>query len=128
MRQNAAEQVRRLLPVLTKKEMSTVAEPNRFNDGEAYERGMGVWSRLAGEVFLDWLAPPRGLRWIDVGCGNGALTELVVQRCAPLEMRGIDPSEAQLAYARQRPGAKGAEFLLGNAEALPFEARRFDAA
>ena len=39
----------------------------RFEDGAAYERMMGVWSRLAGEVFLDWVAPSPGLRWIDVG-------------------------------------------------------------
>src|SRR5271155_1178963 len=51
--------------------------PVRFNDGGAYERGMGRWSRLVGEVFLDWLAPPKGARWIDVGCGSGAFTELL---------------------------------------------------
>ena len=100
----------------------------RFDDGAAYERGMGGWSRLAGEVFLDWLAPAPGLRWIDVGCGGGAFTELLVRRCAPADVRGIDPSEAQLDFARTRPGARGAEFLLGDAMALPFESDRFDAA
>ncbi len=40
----------------------------RFDDGAAYERMMGNWSRLAGEIFLDWLAPLSGLRWIDIGC------------------------------------------------------------
>jgi len=54
----------------------------RFEDGAAYERMMGVWSRLAGEIFLDWLAPPAGLRWIDVGCGSGAFSELIVERAA----------------------------------------------
>jgi len=103
-------------------------QPIRFDDGAAYERGMGIWSRLAGQVFLDWLALPPGLRWIDVGCGNGAFTELLIQRCAPTEMRGIDPSEAQLAFARMRPAARGAVFLHGDATALPFEGGRFDAA
>ena len=103
-------------------------QPIRFDDGAAYERGMGIWSRLAGQVFLDWLALPPGLRWIDVGCGNGAFTELLIQRCAPTEMRGIDPSEAQLAFARMRPAARGAVFLHGDAMALPFEGGRFDAA
>jgi hypothetical protein len=56
--------------------------PIRFDDGAAYERAMGIWSQLAGEVFLDWLAPCSGLRWIDVGCGNGAFTELLVIRFA----------------------------------------------
>ena len=60
----------------------------RYDDGAAYERMMGVWSRLAGETFLDWLAPRSGLRWIDVGCGNGAFTELLVERCTPAEVRG----------------------------------------
>ena len=100
----------------------------RFDDGEAYERAMGIWSQLAGQAFLDWLAPPPGLRWIDVGCGNGAFTELLVRRCAPSETQGIDPSEAQLAFARARPAARGARFLLGDAMALPFESGRFDAA
>jgi ubiquinone/menaquinone biosynthesis C-methylase UbiE len=100
----------------------------RFNDGAAYERMMGVWSRLAGEVFLDWLAPPSGLRWIDIGCGNGAFTELLVERCAPVEVQGIDPSEAQLAFARTRPAARVAEFRNGGAMELPFADGSFDAA
>jgi SAM-dependent methyltransferase len=41
---------------------------------------MGAWSRLVGEDFVDWLAPAAGLRWIDVGCGNGAFIELLVER------------------------------------------------
>jgi ubiquinone/menaquinone biosynthesis C-methylase UbiE len=100
----------------------------RFTDGAAYERSMGAWSRLAGDVFLDWLAPAPGLRWVDVGCGNGAFTEALMARCAPAEAVGVDPSDGQLAFARGRPGAAGATFLEGDAMALPFEAGRFDAA
>jgi ubiquinone/menaquinone biosynthesis C-methylase UbiE len=100
----------------------------RFDDGAAYEEMMGKWSRIAGEVFLDWLALPQGLRCIDVGCGNGAFTELLMQRCAPAEMHGVDPSPGQLAFARTRPGAQGAQFHEGDAMALPFAENRFDAA
>jgi trans-aconitate methyltransferase len=57
----------------------------------------------AGEIFLDWLAPSCGLRWIDVGCGTGAFTELLVERYAPAGVEGVDPSEAQLSFARARP-------------------------
>ena len=102
--------------------------PIRFEDGAAYEQGMGAWSRVAGGIFLDWLMPEPGLRWLDVGCGSGAFTELVVQRCAPADMQGVDPSEAQLAFARTRPGAHGASFQQGDAMALPFGDDRFDAA
>lgn len=102
--------------------------PIRFDDGAAYERLMGTWSQAVGQVFLDWLSPARGQRWLDVGCGNGAFTEQLIQRCAPIEVQGIDPSEAQLGYARTRPGAAGAVFQQGDAMALPFEAGQFDAA
>jgi SAM-dependent methyltransferase len=100
----------------------------RFNDGAAYERMMGAWSHLAGDVFLDWLAPAPGLAWADVGCGNGAFTELIVQRAAPREVQGVDPSEGQLSYARTRPGTRMATYHLGDAMALPFPDRSFDAA
>jgi ubiquinone/menaquinone biosynthesis C-methylase UbiE len=106
-----------------------MAEPQiRFEDGAAYERMMGVWTRLAGDIFLDWLAPASGLRWIDIGCGNGAFTERVVERCAPVEIHGVDPSEAQLAFARTRPAARVAQFHKGDAMALPFPDKRFDVA
>jgi SAM-dependent methyltransferase len=105
-----------------------MAEQIRFNDGAGYERMMGKWSRLAGEVFLDWLKPASGLRWIDVGCGNGAFTELLAERCAPAEIQGVDPSEAQLAFARSRHNAGIAQFQKGDAMALPFPDDSFDAA
>jgi SAM-dependent methyltransferase len=99
-----------------------------FNDGAAYERYMGKWSRLAGEAFLDWLAPAAGGRWLDVGCGNGAFTELIFERCEPSAVKGIDPSEAQLSYARQRFASRPAEFVKADAMALPFKDGAFDAA
>ena len=100
----------------------------RFNDGAAYERYMGKWSQLAGKIFLDWLASKSGLRWLDVGCGNGAFTEMLVERCAPALVQGIDPSEGQLAFARTRPVSRVAQFRQGDAMALPFPDDTFDAA
>jgi SAM-dependent methyltransferase len=100
----------------------------RFADGAAYERYMGRWSQLAGETFLGWLAPEAGLRWLDVGCGNGAFTEMLIERCAPASVEGIDPSEEQLAYARSRSTSRVARFRQGDAMALPFAADTFDAA
>lgn len=106
-----------------------MAEPQfKFDDGAAYERMMGIWSRIAGSIFLDWLAPGRGLKWVDIGCGNGAFTELIVERCAPKEVNGIDPSAGQLAYARTRPAARLADFSEGDAMALPFADDSFDIA
>lgn len=104
------------------------AKPPVFTDGEAYERMMGRWSRLAGETFLDWLALPGGLRWLDVGCGNGAFTELVCERCAPQSVQAIDPSGGQIAYARQRAHGGAIEYREGDALALPYGDGAFDAA
>ena len=89
---------------------------------------MGKWSQLAGETFLDWLAPRSGLRWLDVGCGNGAFTDVLVERCAPLSVDGIDPSEGQLAFARTRPASRVARFREGDAMALPYPDDTFDVA
>ena len=106
-----------------------MTEPQiRFEDGAAYEGFMGTWSRLAGEEFLRWLAPPSGGRWADVGCGNGAFTELLFERCAPAHVEGIDPSEGQLAFARERLAKQSAKFQLGDAMALPYADAGFDAA
>jgi ubiquinone/menaquinone biosynthesis C-methylase UbiE len=100
----------------------------RFEDGAAYEEFMGKWSRLAGDSFLRWLAPPPGLRWLDVGCGNGAFAQTLVERCAPAAIQGIDPSVEQIAYARERLAHSPARFDVGDAMALPYADASFDAA
>ncbi len=100
----------------------------RFEDGAAYERYMGKWSQLVGEAFLDWLAPSPGWRWLDIGCGNGAFTETIINRSKPSFVDGIDPSEAQLAHARTRFASSVAQFRLGDAMAPPFPDDTFDVA
>lgn len=100
----------------------------RFDDGEAYERYMGKWSQLAGNAFLNWLVPQPGLRWLDVGCGNGAFTELLAERCTPISLHGVDPAEGQLNFARARPVFQIAQFVHGDAMALPFQDDMFDMA
>ncbi len=100
--------------------------PINFNDGHAYECAMGIWSRLVGQQFLDWLDPRPRLRWLDVGCGNGDFTELLARHCEAAEILGVDPSEAQLTFARSRQHARSATFLHGDAMALPFGGGQFD--
>ena len=98
-----------------------------FTDGAAYHQLMRRFTRPAGEVFLDWLALPANLDWIDVGCGTGAFTQLVLDRCAPKHVSAIDPSAEQIAYARTTPAAKRVDFQAGDAQALPFGNAAFDA-
>ena len=100
----------------------------RFSDGASYDHMMGPWSRSVGELFLDWLDPAPGLDWIDVGCGSGAFTSLVVERCPPSTVLGIDPSQAQLDFALQRGLPRAARFEIADATSLPAVARSIDVA
>ena len=100
----------------------------QFNDGAAYEKMMGSWSRLVGEVFINWLTPNQGLRWLDVGCGNGAFSDLISSSCAPVAIHGIDPSEEQINFAQTRQIAVPTTFQLGDAMDLPLKDNNFDIA
>ena len=95
-----------------------------FDDAAAYDRVMGRWSSAVGARFLDWLAPTSSLRWLDVGCGTGAFTELVLKHCSPSSIVGVDPAAAQIDYARQQTPL--AEFRVADAVALPFADSEFD--
>jgi len=101
---------------------------NRFPNGAAYAASMGQWSRLAGTRFLDWLALPAGLGWLDVGCGSGAFTRLVLESAAPTALAGIDPSAPQLAFAREDLAGTMADLREGDAMALPWPDSAFDVA
>lgn len=102
--------------------------PKLFASGDDYELQMGRWSRPVGEQFIDWLAVPPGLRWLDVGCGNGAFSQVILKRAAPVSVAGVDPSEGQIDYARRHVGAANAKFDVGDAQNLPFADASFDVA
>ena len=95
--------------------------------GDAYEPYVGRWSRLVASEFLEWLNLPPGLHWLDVGCGTGALSEAILDRCAPAALLGVDSSEGYLAHARARLGDQRARFEVGDARRLPVPDGSFDA-
>ena len=97
-----------------------------FTDGTGYEQLMAGWTRTAGTTFLDWLAPPSGSRWLDVGCGTGVFTELVVETCSPASVIAIDPSAAQIELACKKPVARKVDFRIADAQTLPFTDGTFD--
>jgi trans-aconitate methyltransferase len=92
---------------------------DRWLAGDAYERFMGRWSRPLASVFLDWLQPPAGARWLDVGCGTGALTAAICAHCDPRAVVACDPSEPFIAHARQTLPDPRATFTVAAADALP---------
>lgn len=95
-----------------------------FDDADAYERYMGRWSRAIGEKFLAWLAPPANARWLDIGCGTGAFSQLIAKRCTPKSLSGIDLSPAQIEAARAK--LPKADLRVGDSLALPFGDGEFD--
>jgi SAM-dependent methyltransferase len=98
-----------------------------WNSGDAYEPYVGRWSRLVAREFLGWLAVPTGCRWLDVGCGTGALVETILSLRAPGEVVGIDPSPAYVAFAGDRVKDPRVRFDVGDAQALQAASATFDA-
>ena len=86
--------------------------------GDAYERYMGRWSRLVADEFVTWLASAPGGRWLDIGCGSGALTSAVARRCRPRTLLGVERSAGFVAAARAQASAP-ALFARADAQALP---------
>lgn len=95
-----------------------------FDAADDYERFMGRWSRAIGEKFLAWLDPPKGARWLDVGCGTGAFSGLIVQHGAPKSVTGIDPAPAQIEHARK--SFPSVAFQVADLMDMPFGDDAFD--
>ena len=68
--------------------------------GEAYERYVGRWSRGRPSNSSPGSACRPGGRWLDVGCGTGALCATILAAHAAGRCVGIDPSDGFLAHAR----------------------------
>lgn len=96
--------------------------------GRLYEPFVGRWSRLVAREFLRWLELPAQLDWLDVGCGTGALTEIILQNVRPRSITGIDPSAGFVDYAKAHVGDPRVTFEVADAQSLPVESARFDAA
>ena len=86
---------------------------------DAYAKNARFVADLAGGV-VDWLAPRPGERILDLGCGDGALTERLVATGA--SVLGVDASTDLVAAA----AARGLDVKLGDGAALDFDAE-FDA-
>ena len=98
-----------------------------WGSGAKYEAYVGRWSRMIAREFIPWLAVPTAQRWLDVGCGTGALTQTILDVAEPDSVTGVDPSEGFLAHARATITDPRARFLAGDARAAPIESESIDA-
>jgi SAM-dependent methyltransferase len=110
--------------------MGAMTETTRVHDWgntAAYEAYIGRWSRLVAETFLLWLALPSGRRWLDVGCGTGALTQTILAIADPEDVLGVDPTAEFLAAAEAQIIDPRVHFATGDARALPVPSEAYDA-
>jgi ubiquinone/menaquinone biosynthesis C-methylase UbiE len=96
-----------------------------WSNSDAYERFMGRWSKKLPVPFLQWLEPPPGLRWLDLGCGTGVLSEAIYQTCRPTSLICVDPSPGFMEKAKERV-SEGASFMVGGASDIPVDSGSVD--
>ena len=94
--------------------------------GDSYEAYVGRWSRQVARRFVSRLGVADDGRWLDVGCGTGALTSAVLELCSPAAVVGVDPSPGFLARAAATIADPRAGFQQGDALHLP-DTAAFDA-
>ena len=99
--------------------MATQTAYDAWSAGQSYEHYMGRWSRRIAERFVEWLAPPAGADWLEVGCGTGALTRTVLSSAAPRSILATDRSDAFVAYARANTADDRMRFEVADAMRLP---------
>src|SRR5205814_9897378 len=76
--------------------MEQPQQKDRWASGAAYEPYVGRWSRSVAREFVAWLAIPQGARWLDIGCGTGALSQSILDVASPRQITAIDPSEGYI--------------------------------
>lgn len=110
--------------------MSTQELPvaDEWSSGERYEPYVGRWSRLVAPEFVDWLALPARLRWLDVGCGTGALSATILDRAEPSRLVGVDRSAGFVEYARRNVVSPAVTFEVREADQSAGLDDRFDVA
>jgi SAM-dependent methyltransferase len=91
-----------------------------------YDALMGRWSQAMAARFIAWLVPERQQRWLDVGCGTGALTRAILEQAAPSSIWGIDAEPEYIRQARYALRDERCRFLVGQAESLPPEIADID--
>ena len=93
---------------------------------EAYDRFVGRYGAALGSALVGAAGVRSGMRALDVGCGTGALTQVLCKRLGPDHVTAVDPSEPFVEAARER--LPGVDIRVAPAESLPFPDGGFDVA
>lgn len=106
--------------------MHNEALSDTWERADPYEQYIGRWSRRVAPRFVDWLRAPDNRRWLDVGCGTGALCAAIAERCSPSSIAGVEPSPGFLETAKKSHATR-ASFYSGSATAIPLPDAAVDA-
>lgn len=98
--------------------MATTSRHDAWAAGDSYDAYMGRWSRPIAARFLEWLAVPGGLDWLELGCGTGAMTAAIVRQCDPASLLAVEPSDGFLARAQDQVADARVAFRHGDAGSL----------
>jgi len=92
---------------------------DQWTAGSSYEDFMGRWSRLLAPRFVSWLCVPRGVHWLDVGCGTGSLADAICSHADPASVVGCDPAKPLVEFAREHTHDARASFVAAGVGSLP---------
>jgi SAM-dependent methyltransferase len=106
--------------------MADTMSAHLWGNADAYDAYMGRWSRPVAEAALAWLGPSPGRSWLDVGCGTGAVTEVILDAADPRKVLGVDPSADFLATCEAQITDPRVRFAVGDAAALPVANDAYD--
>lgn len=100
----------------------------QWDTGPAYDQYVGRWSRKVASAFVEWLAVAPGKRWLDIGCGTGALSLAIAELASPELLIGLDTSKGYISHVKERVvDITRSVFVVADARALPFPGAAFDA-
>jgi SAM-dependent methyltransferase len=93
--------------------------PTEHFDRRFSEENLTFWVPL----LVEWARISPGVSVLDVGCGTGGFSRAIAASTGA-RVTGLDASEKFVEHARRQGGA--VEWVLGDAEALPFARGSFD--
>jgi SAM-dependent methyltransferase len=96
--------------------------------GNLYDRFMGRWSRLVAVEFITWLAARPNLDWLDVGCGTGMVSKIILEGAQPHSVIGVDPSAGFIRHAKAMITDRRVAFYVAEGQSLPVGSTLFDIA
>ena len=92
---------------------------DQWQAGSTYEDFMGRWSRRLAPRFVSWLQIPRGVHWLDIGCGTGSLSSAICSHADPASVVGCDPAAPLVEFAREHSRDARVSFVTAGVGSLP---------